>query len=82
MKDVYTTDVNISYFSGPAPENPYLKNLRISLTIQNLFNKQPPFQYAISPPGGGAPHAFYTSTASQELGIGGRIFNLTLTKEW
>ena len=82
VKDVYTTDVNISYFSGPAPENPYLKNLRISLTIQNLFNKQPPFQYAISPPGGGAPHAFYTSTASQELWIGGRIFNLTLTKEW
>jgi iron complex outermembrane receptor protein len=82
VKDVYTTDLNISYFTGPAPTNSWLRNLRVSLTIQNLFNKQPPFQYAISPPGGGAPHAFYTSTASQELAIGGRIFNLTLTKEW
>jgi iron complex outermembrane receptor protein len=82
VKDAYSTDLNISYFSGDGPKDLYLKNLRISLTVQNVFNKQPPFQYSISPPGGGAPHAFYTSTASQELAIGGRTFNLTLTKEW
>ena len=82
VKDAYTTDLNFMYTTGELPSNKYLRNLQISFTIQNLFNKQPPFQYAISPPGGGSPHAFYTSTATQELGIGGRIFNLTLTKQW
>ena len=33
-------------------------------------------------PAAGSPHAFYTSTATQELSIGGRMFNLTLTKQW
>lgn len=82
VKDVYSTDLNISYSTTDKPKNDAFKNIRVSLTIQNLFNKQPPFQYSISPPGGGAPHAFYTSTASQELAIGGRSFNFTLTKEW
>ena len=82
VKDAYTTDLNITYATTDKPKNDHLKNIRVSLTIQNVFNKQPPFQYSISPPGGGAPHAFYTSTASQEVAIGGRTFNFTLTKEW
>ena len=82
VKDAYTTDLNFLYSTGDLPKNPYLRNIQASFTIQNIFNKQPPFEYEISPPGGGAPHAFYTSTATQELSIGGRMFNITLTKQW
>ncbi len=82
VKDVYTTDLNVTYSTGELPHDEALKNLRIAFTISNLFNKRPPFQYAISPPGGGAPHAFYTSTATQELSVNGRSFNLTVTKQW
>jgi iron complex outermembrane receptor protein len=82
VKDAYTWDLNIRYSTGELPKNPSLQHISVAFTIQNIFNHEPPFEYEISPPGGGAPHAFYTSTATQELSIGGRSFNLTVTKEW
>ncbi len=82
VKDVYTLDLAFSYNTGERFKSYMLKNVNISLNINNVFDKQPPFQYAVSPPGGGAPHAFYTSTASQELGIAGRTMSVTLTKNW
>jgi iron complex outermembrane receptor protein len=82
VDSVKTFDLAIDYDTGEQPSNSYLKNIDITLSVVNVFNKQPPFQYAISPPGGGAPHAFFTSTAGTELGIMGRTVNLSITKSW
>ncbi len=82
VKDAYSWDLNLFYNTGDLPKDPYLKHIQVAFTIQNIFNRQPPYEYEISPPGGGAPHAFYTSTATPELNLGGRMFNLTIAKEW
>ena len=82
MKDAYTWDLNLSYNTADLPKSTYLKNVRISASILNIFDHRPPFEYEISPPGGGQPHAFYTSTASQEISVNGREFSMTIAKEW
>lgn len=79
---VYTFDVSIGYKTGTTPANDYLKNIGVQLIVNNVMNKQPPFQYSINPPGNAAAHAFFTSTAAPEIGIDGRFFTIVVTKVW
>ena len=82
VSGVYTFDLSVGYDTGSAPKQDFLKNVQVQVTMTNVFNKSPPYQYAISPPGGGAPHAFFTSTAGTELGIMGRSANIAITKSF
>ena len=82
VSGVYTFDLSIGYNTGAAPKQPFLKDIQVQLTVNNIFNKSPPYQYAIASPGGGAPHAFFTSTAGTELGILGTNANIAISKRW
>jgi hypothetical protein len=87
---IYTFDLSLSYKTGETPANRYLQNIRVTLTINDILNKQPPFQYNL----GATPHAFYTPGFGGSTGIGsggsafgspgvdGRFFTLTISKEW
>jgi iron complex outermembrane receptor protein len=79
---LYTFDLSIGYKTGNTPANDYLKNIGLQLIVNNVLNKQPPFQYSIAPPGNAAAHAFFTSTAGSELGIDGRFITFVVTKAW
>jgi hypothetical protein len=87
---IYTFDLSISYKTGDRPANKYLKNLGMTLTVNDVLDKRPPFAYNT---GGGAPHAFYTpgagggsigsgGSAFGSPGVDGRYATLTLTKSW
>jgi outer membrane receptor protein involved in Fe transport len=79
---VTTFDLSIGYQTGSSPVSDYMKNLRFQITLNNVLDTDPPFQYAIAPPGGGKPHAFYTATNSPEINPNGRIINITMTKDF
>jgi hypothetical protein len=87
---IYTFDLSISYKFGDQPVNKYLQNIGVTLTVNDILDKLPPYQYNI---GGGAPHAFYTpgpgggsigsgGTAFGSPGVDGRYVTLTVTKVW
>jgi hypothetical protein len=82
VDSVNTFDLSVGYNTGDMPDNPYLKHVSLQLTVNNIFDTDPPFEYEVSPPGGGKPHAFYTSTASPEINPNGRIINIVLSKDW
>ena len=79
---VVSFDLSIGYDFGNLPSNDLLKGTHLQLSMQNVLDTKPPFQYAIASPGGGKPHAFYTSTASSELSPNGRTINIALSKDW
>jgi hypothetical protein len=72
----YTFDLSIGFDTGDEPENAYLKNVGIQLTIDNLTDRSPPFEYRIST-GGGNPSAFDILK-----NIYGRVVGVRLTKTW
>jgi hypothetical protein len=72
----YTFDLALGYDTGDLPANNFLKHIGIQLTINNLLDKDPPFEYRIST-GGGNPAAFDILKD-----LGGRTYNLILTKTW
>src|SRR4029434_4161606 len=72
----YTFDLSIGYDTGERPPNEYLRNISIQLTVDNLMDRHPAFQYRIST-GGGNPSAFDISKD-----IYGRIIGVRLTKNW
>jgi len=72
----YTFDLTIGYDTGDQPANEYLRNISIQLTVENLMDRHPAFQYRIST-GGGNPSAFDISKD-----IYGRIIGVRLTKTW
>lgn len=78
----YIFDLSVGYQTGDTPANDYLKNIRLQLTVSNVMNKEPPFAYQISPPGGAQAHAHFSTTAGSSVGIDGRVITLSLTKEW
>jgi iron complex outermembrane receptor protein len=73
---MYTFDLSVGYDTGDTPTNAYLRNVGIQLVVQNLFDRDPAFQYRIST-GGGNPAAF-----DIQKGYGGRSISLILTKTW
>jgi hypothetical protein len=72
----YTFDMSIGYDTGDLPANEYLRNVSVQLTVDNLFNRTPPFEYRIST-GGGNPSAFDILK-----NIYGRIIGVRVTKTW
>lgn len=70
----YTFDLSVGYDTGDTPENENLRNIGIQLVVQNLFDRDPAFQYRIST-GGGNPAAF-----DIQKGYNGRVFPLIVTK--
>jgi len=68
-------DLTLGYQTGERPANEYLRNLGVQITINDLFNKQPPFQ--IGSRGSGSVRAFDNAFIDLQ-----RTFTLTLTKVW
>ena len=72
----YTFDLTAGYDTGDDPANDYLKHISIQLTVENLFDRTPPFEYRIAT-GGGNPSAFNILQ-----NIYGRVIGVRLTKTW
>jgi len=80
----YTFDLSVRYNTGDAPANTYLKNINIALAVNNILDKRPLFQYAVSD----TPiYAFFSPPQRGGAGFGGigadqRMVVLTITKTW
>ena len=71
----YTFDLSIGYLTGTRPANPYLQNINFQITVNDLFNKAPPFQ--IYDDGGRDAAAF-----TQVINPLQRYINFAVTKAW
>jgi hypothetical protein len=76
LPSYYTFDLTVGYDTGDEPANEYLRNISIQLTVDNLMDRTPAFEYRIST-GGGNPSAFDILK-----NIYGRVFGLRVTKTW
>ena len=72
----YTFDLSLGYNTGDRPENDYLKNVSLQLVVQNLMDKDSPYQYRIST-GGGNPCACDIIKS-----LFGRTISIRLQKEF
>jgi len=72
----YTFDLSIGYNTGDRPVNDYLKNVSVQLVIQNLTDRDSPYQYRIST-GGGNPCACDIIKS-----LFGRVISIRLQKEF
>ena len=72
----YTFDLSMGYDTGDDPANDYLKHIGIQLTVDNLMDRTPPFEYRISV-GGGNPSAFDILKS-----LYGRVIGVRVTKTW
>ena len=72
----YTFDLSLGYDTGDQPANDYLKNISLQLTVDNLMDRQPAFEYRIST-GGGNPSAFDILK-----NLYGRVIGVRVTKTW
>lgn len=41
----YLFDLSLGYNTGDRPANEYLKQINVYLTVNNIFNRHPPFAY-------------------------------------
>jgi iron complex outermembrane recepter protein len=71
----YTFDVSVGYNTGDTPANDYLKRINITFAVNNILNRQPPFEYG----GTGTQVAVNGLTIVGPLG---RAWRLTLTKQF
>ena len=76
IPSMYTFDLSLGYNTGDTPANTYLKNIGIQMTINNLLNRKPEFQYAIAT-SSNTPHAFYNALSADQ-----RYITFTITKAW
>jgi len=72
----YTFDLSLGYRTGDTPANRYLKNIGVQLTVTDLLDKKPPFQYSVAT-NSNTVHAFYNGYTADQ-----RRFTLVLTKVW
>ena len=68
-------DLTVGYQTGEQPANPYLRDIGIQFTINDVLDKAPPFQ--IGARGNGSIRAFDNAFIDLQ-----RTFTLTLTKTW
>jgi iron complex outermembrane receptor protein len=71
----YLFDVSMAYDLMDRPVNPYLKNIKFALVVNNVFDHDPSFVYRVAANGGAFAHDASTT-------ILGRVFNVTITKTW
>lgn len=76
VPSMYTFDLSVSYKTGDTPVNTYLKNVGITLTVNDVTNRQPAFQYSVAT-SSNTVHAFYNALSADQ-----RYFTLTVTKAW
>jgi hypothetical protein len=68
-------DLSVGYQTGEMPANEYLRNIGIQFTVNDIFDKQPPFQ--VGARGSGSIRAFDNAFIDLQ-----RTFTITLTKVW
>src|SRR6266550_1544557 len=68
-------DLTVGYETGQTPGNSYLRNIGVQFTINDVFDKPPPFQ--VGARGNGSIRAFDNAFPDLQ-----RTFTLTLTKTW
>ena len=68
-------DLSFGYQTGDRPANIYLRNIGVQFTIDDIFDKPPPFQ--VGARGNGAIRAFDNGYVDTQ-----RLFTVTLTKVW
>ncbi|HMI94927.1 MAG TPA: TonB-dependent receptor [Micropepsaceae bacterium] len=68
-------DLTVGYQTGEMPANTYLRNIGVQFTINDIFDKPPPFQ--VGARNNGSIRAFDNSFPDLQ-----RTFTLTLTKVW
>ena len=73
--DLYTFDLSLGYQTGTMPANAYLQNINVQFTVNDLFNKAPPFAY--SPTAGRSVAAAIDAISPQQ-----RYVSLSVTKAW
>ena len=72
---LYTFDLALGYTTGTQPANAYLQNLNFELTVNDIFNKAPPFEYNFG--SGRSAAAFVT-----EINPLQRFISVAVTKSW
>ena len=79
---LYTFDLSLGYQTGTKPANPYLQNVNFQFTVNDLFNKAPPFAYETQSGRGTA--AFITGSGLNPAYISPlqRYIAFTITKSW
>jgi iron complex outermembrane receptor protein len=70
----YLFDISLGYNTGTTPANDYLKNINVFLTVNNIMDRQPQFQYG----GVSNAYAYYPSGISPI----GRNWRLGITKQF
>ncbi|HEY4264321.1 MAG TPA: TonB-dependent receptor [Micropepsaceae bacterium] len=68
-------DLTIGYQTGEKPANEYLRNIGVQFTVNDIFDRPPPFE--VGARGNGSIRAFENSFSDLQ-----RTFTLTLTKSW
>ena len=77
----YLFDLALGYNTGETPAETYLRNINVFLTVDNIFDRNPPFAYG----GSGNAFAFYaggTGTAGAGTNPVGRFWRLGVTKQF
>jgi iron complex outermembrane receptor protein len=72
----YTFDLSLGYNTGDRPANDYLKNVSVQLVVQNVMDKDAPYEYRITT-GGGNPCACDIIKS-----LFGRVISIRLQKEF
>ena len=74
VPSMYTFDLSLGYNTGDTPAFEYFRNINIFLTVNNIFDRNPPFAY------GGRQNPFaYAPTSINPLG---RYWRLGITKQF
>jgi len=76
IPSMYTFDLSIGYNTGDLPAKSYLKDISVTLTINNLLDRKPEFQYAVAT-SSNTPHAFYNALSADQ-----RYITVTVSKSW
>jgi iron complex outermembrane receptor protein len=76
IPDYTTFDLSFGYNTGTDPASSYLQNVGLQIVIRNLFDKLPPFAYSSSTLTGNAAYDIANFDPT------GRMFTISLTKDW
>jgi iron complex outermembrane receptor protein len=73
-------DLSLAYNTGTMPVNPYLQNLNLQLTVNDVLDQRAPFAYATA--GRGVQAAAFWSERGGGYSPVGRYVTFYVTKEW
>ncbi len=76
IPSMYTFDLSLGYNTGDRPANTWLQNINLTLTVNDLLDRKPEFQYAVAT-SSNTPHAFYNALSADQ-----RFVTFIITKAW